>query len=133
MTEPVWVLDEVVEAIHKRQLAEHGGAAGVRDASLLASALARPKHLFAYGGSEVSLTRLAAAYAFGIAQNHPFVDGNKRTAFVVTLLFLRLNGLAVIASQEEKYRSFVSLASGALEEGELAKWLDSRCQAIEAR
>ena len=98
MDEPTWVLDEIVPAIHGRQLAEHAGSPGVRDAGLLASALARPKQLFAYGGAEATLQPLAAAYAFGIARNHPFLDGNKRTAFVVSLLFLRLNGLTIEAT-----------------------------------
>lgn len=120
MNEPVWVLDELVPAIHQRQLAEHGGGTGVRDAGLLASALARPQQLFAYGGPQVTIARLAAAYAAGIAHDHPFVDGNKRTAFVVSTLFLRLNGFALDASQEEKYQTFLALASGALAESALA-------------
>jgi death-on-curing protein len=124
MDEPVWVLDEAVPAIHGRQLAEHGGSAGVRDEGLLASALARPKQLFAHGGAEATLSRLAAAYAYGIARNHPFVDGNKRTAFVVSLLFLRLNGLALEASQEEKYEVFMALAAGRLDEQGLSSWIE---------
>ncbi|ANJ74036.1 type II toxin-antitoxin system death-on-curing family toxin [Ralstonia insidiosa] len=128
MAEPIWVLDAVVDAVHKRQLAEHGGAAGVRDAGLLASALARPRHLFAYAENGVSLTQLAAAYAFGIARNHPFVDGNKRTAFVVSLLFLRLNGYAVTASQEAKYETFLALADGSLSEVTLQQWLEQHCE-----
>lgn len=87
MHEPVWVLDAAVEQIHRLQIAEHGGLEGIRDANLLDSALWRPKQLFSYLGNESSLTQLAAAYAFGIARNHPFIDGNKRTAFVVCLLF----------------------------------------------
>jgi death-on-curing protein len=130
LAEPIWVLDDVVEAIHKRQLAEHGGAVGIRDADLLASALARPKHLFAYAESAVSLTRLAAAYAFGIACNHPFVDGNKRTALVVAMLFLRLNGFTVTTSQEETYEAFIALAEGRLDEAALAAWLEEHCQPI---
>ena len=129
MAEPIWVLDEVVIAIHKRQLAEHGGAVGVRDAGLLASALARPKHLFAYVNG-VTLAQLAAAYAFGIVRNHPFVDGNKRTAFVVAMLFLRLNGYTIAASQEEKYQTFLALAEGRLDEAVLATWLEQHCQPI---
>jgi death-on-curing protein len=125
VVEPVWVLDEVVEAIHKRQLAEHGGAAGMRDAGALASALARPKQLAAYAEHGISLTQLAAAYAFGIARNHPFADGKKRTAFVVALLFLQLNGYTVSASQEEKFEVFMALASGRLGEDELASWFDA--------
>lgn len=128
VTEPVWVLETVVEAIHQRQLAEHGGGTGIRDAGLLASALARPRHRFAYAGQDITLAELAAAYAFGIARNHPFVDGNKRTALVVAFLFLRLNGCTVTASQEETYRTFLALAAGELDEAGLAAWLAARCQ-----
>lgn len=130
MDEPVWVLDEIVPALHGRQLAEHGGSPGVRDEGLLASALARPRQLFAYGGAEATLSRLAAAYAYGIARNHPFVDGNKRTAFVVSLLFLRLNGLSLEATQEEKYEVFMALAAGELEEAALAAWIVKHAGAL---
>jgi len=88
MKEPTWILDEVVEAIHLRQIAEHGGSEGVRDTGLLSSALARPKNLFAYSNPKPDLAALAASYAFGIVKNHPFVDGNKRTAYVVCGTFL---------------------------------------------
>ena len=125
MKEPVWVLDDAVEAIHKRQLAEHGGGEGVRDAGLLASALARPQNTFAYA-APVSLARLAAEYAFGIARNHPFVDGNKRTAFVVCLLFLRLNGRGIDATQEEKYDTFIKLAEGKLSVAKLEAWIEEQ-------
>ena len=125
MKVPVWVLDDAVVAIHKRQLAEHGGSAGVRDPGLLASALARPKNAYAHD-SDVSLARLAAEYAFGIARNHAFVDGNKRTAFVVCLLFLRLNGKDINATQEEKYATFIQLASGELSVMQLEKWIEPR-------
>jgi death on curing protein len=125
MNEPIWVLDAVAEAAHLRQLAEHGGAPGIRDAGLLSSALARPRHMATYAETGVSLTQLAAAYAFGIARNHPFVDGNKRTAFVVSMLFLRLNGRTVGATQEEKYDTFIDLARGKLDEDEFASWLDA--------
>lgn len=125
MKEPRWLLDEAIEAIHKRQLAEHGGAAGIRDGGLLASALARPKNVFAYE-SPVTLARLAAEYAYGIARNHPFVDGNKRTAFVACLLFLRLNGRDIDATQEQKYETFIKLASGLLTVDELAAWIEQR-------
>jgi death-on-curing protein len=123
--DPVWVADAVVAAVHKRQLAEHGGADGVRDAGLLASALARPRHLAAYAPRGVSLGQLAAAYAFGIARNHPFADGNKRTALVVSLLFLRLNGCTVTASAEDRLEVFVALADGSLTEDALASWFDA--------
>jgi death on curing protein len=124
MDEPVWVLDEVVPAVHGRQLAEHGGSDGVRDEGLLASALARPKQLFAYGGVEATLPRLAAAYAYGIARNHPFVDGNKRTAFVISLLFLRRNGFTLEVFPEEKYEMFLALAAGGLDEHGLTAWIE---------
>ena len=123
MQEPVWVLDETVEQIHRLQIAEHGGLEGIRDANLLNSALWRPKHLFSYFGDEISLTKLAAAYAYGIARNHPFIDGNKRTAFVVCLLFLRLNGLEINATQDDKYEAFLALADGRLSEEQLDDWL----------
>ena len=123
MTEPVWVRDDAVLAIHRRQLAEHGGGAGVRDAGLLASALARPKNLLAYSGEEPDLAALAAAYAYGIARNHPFVDGNKRTAYVACRTFLVLNGRDIEASREEKVLTFLRLAEGELSEDELAAWI----------
>ena len=125
MKQPVWILDNAVEAIHKRQLAEHGGSERVRDAGLLASAMARPQNTFAYEDG-VSLARLAAEYAFGIARNHPFVDGNKRTAFVACLLFLRLNGKDIDASQEEKYETFIQLAAGELSVTRLETWIEQR-------
>jgi death-on-curing protein len=121
--EPAWVRHDVVLAIHQRQLAEHGGRAGVRDHGLLASALARPRHKLAYSESAPDLAELAAAYAFGLIRNHPFIDGNKRTPLVVCRLFLLLNGADITASREEKYRTFFNLAAGALEEDELAAWI----------
>ena len=128
-SEPRWVLAHVVEAIHLQQLTEHGGGPGVRDVGLLASALARPQQLFAYGGNEATLPRLAAAYAFGLARNHAFVDGNKRTALVVSFLFLRLNGLDVNASPEDRFLTFLALAEGSLGEPELAQWFARHCVA----
>ena len=128
MNEPIWVLDEAVEHIHRLQIAGHGGATGIRDANLLTSALWRPKHPFSYAGAEATLSQLAAAYAFGIARNHPFIDGNKSTAFVVCLLFLRLNGYQVIATQEEKYQTFLALAEGRLSEDQLTEWLAAHCR-----
>ena len=121
MKQPVWILDDAVEAIHKRQLAEHGGSEGVRDAGLLASAMARPQNTFAYEDG-VSLARLAAEYAFGIARNHPFVDGNKRTALVASRTFLLYNGYQVTASKEDKLKTFIALAEGSLSEDDLAAW-----------
>lgn len=127
MSEPaagvVWVREDVVRAVHLRQLAEHGGGEGVRDEGLLRSALARPRNLLAYGDPPPDLAALAASYAYGIARNHPFVDGNKRTALVVCRLFLLLNGADLTAPQEEKYSTFLRLAAGELTEDELALWL----------
>ena len=123
--EPVWIRDDVVRAIHLRQLEEHGGAEGVRDQGLLDSALARPKNLRAYSDEPPDLAALAAAYAIGLVKNHPFVDGNKRTAYVVCRLFLMLNGKDIQASKEEKYLSFLGAAAGSLSEEELANWIRS--------
>ena len=112
MSTPIWVEKGVTLAIHKRQLAEHGGSNGIRDEGLLESALTRPVNLHAYGNPPPTLAELAASYAFGIARNHPFVDGNKRVAYVVCHLFLRLNGKRLVAINAEKYRMFFSLAQG---------------------
>ena len=116
----IWVAIAVAQAAHLEQLAEHGGAAGVRDARLLESAMARPKNLVAYG--EPDAAQLAAAYAFGIARNHPFADGNKRTAAVVSETFLVLNGYQLVASDAELVVAFLSLAAGELSEEEMADW-----------
>ncbi len=118
----IWVLDSVVLAIHEAQLAEHGGLSGIRDEGLLSSALARPLNLEAYG-ADVDVAALAGAYAFGIARNHPFTDGNKRTAFVVMELFLNLNGLDLDADDSICISMMMTLASGELDEKMLIKWL----------
>ena len=120
MSEPIWIRQDVVRAIHLRQLAEHGGGAGVCDPGMLESALARPRNLLAYSMTRPDLAQLAAAYAWGIAKNHPFVDGNKRTAYVVCRTLLLLNGCDVAASAEEKYETSLRLAYGELSEDELA-------------
>jgi death on curing protein len=133
MTEPVnvvWVREDVVLALHLRQLAEHGGGEGIRDEGLLRSALARPQNLLAYGDPPPDLASLAAAYAHGIARNHPFVDGNKRTALVVARLFLLLNGVNLVATQEEKYLTFLKLAAGELSEEELTNWVRAHIDSI---
>lgn len=124
MEEPIWVEKPEVLVAHSRQLAEHGGSDGIRDESLLDSALAKPRNVFAYEDS-ATLARLAASYAFGIARNHAFVDGNKRTALVVAEGFLRLNGLKAVAPAEEKYFVYLRLAEGSLSEEELAAWFIS--------
>ena len=125
MTTPwVWVAADIVPAIHDRQISEHGGGAGTRDAGLLASALARPENLAAYG--EPDAADLAAAYAFGIARNHPFIDGNKRTAWVVARLFLALNGVSLRFAPVDAITTVEDLAAGKLDEAALAIWFRSR-------
>ncbi len=116
----IWLVTEVALAAHLEQIAEHGGGEGVRDLGLLESALARPRNLADYGAPDAAA--LAAAYAWGIARNHPFVDGNKRTAAVVSETFLMLNGYRLTASDAEVVVAFVALAAGELSEEELADW-----------
>lgn len=123
-SERVWVSLAVAQAAHAEQLVEHGGGEGVRDAGLLESAMARPQHLLAYDATDAAA--LAAAYAFGIARNHPFVDGNKRTAAVVSETFLVLNGCVLGASDVELVVAFLTLAAGDLSEDELADWFRTR-------
>ena len=125
MADWVWVAQSVVLAVHDEQIAEHGGAAGVRDLGLLESALARPQHLAVYD-PDADAAALAAAYAFGIARNHPFVDGNKRTALVVSETFLAINGYALAASDAELIVTFLGLAAGDLSEEALAAWFRER-------
>ena len=126
MPAPSWLLPEIAQAVHKRQLAEHGGGQGVRDAGLLESALLRPQNIYIYSNGQTSLAQLAAAYAYGLARNHPFVDGNKRTALVLSLLFLKLNKRTLTASQEDLYAVFMALAKGVLSETALADWFESK-------
>lgn len=123
MEEPRWISERLALAIHDRQLAEHGGVAGVRDAGLLSSALARPQHLFAYSAEGLEIAQLAACYAYGIIKNHPFVDGNKRTAAVVCETFVELNGGVISADDVAMYLQFIQVAEGTLGEEELAVWL----------
>jgi death-on-curing protein len=119
-----WLREDVVFALHDEQLAEHGGMAGIRDPGLLKSALARPLNLAAYG--EPDAASLAAAYAFGIARNHPFADGNKRTAAVAALLFLGLNGISFAIGEAELVVMVLALAAGELGEDEVAAWFRQR-------
>lgn len=123
-----WLRTDAVLAMHKRQIAEHGGDDGVRDLGLLESAMARPKNIEAYE-PDADIARLAAAYAFGIAKNHPFVDGNKRTALVVCRTFLLLNGYQLNAEPTDKYLTFLSLAEGSVSEDQLVDWLRARVTA----
>lgn len=118
--EPWWLSEQAALAIHDRQLAEHGGPSGLRDVGALASALARPVNRWAYGDDD--RCALAAAYAFGIARNHPFTDGNKRTAWVVARLFLRKNGVSLAFDELEAIATVLALAAGELSEDELADW-----------
>ena len=126
MPKIVWLFEETLTAIHHRQIAEHGGSEGLRDEGLLLSALARPQNLLAYGEPPPDLASLAAAYAYGIARNHPFVDGNKRTALVAARTFLILNGVDLEATQDDKVLIFLNLAEGAISEEELADWIRKR-------
>lgn len=123
MSEPIWIREDVARAIHRRQIAEHGGLDGLREPGLLVSALERPKSLLAYSNPAPDLAALAAAYAWGVARNHPFADGNKRMALVLLRLFLRLNGADLAASGADKYDTMMRLASGDLSETELAGWI----------
>jgi death-on-curing protein len=125
----IWVGKALVSAIHARQLAEHGGTAGVRDEGLLESALARPQQLHAYGSPARDLSDLAAALAYGLARNHPFLDGNKRTAAVACETFLELNGATLEASDLELYPLYMALAEGKLAERDFAAWLRERVRA----
>jgi death-on-curing protein len=118
--EPAWLTVAEANAIHARQLAEHGGGSGVRDAGLLESALARPINRWTYGDDDPAT--LAAAYAYGVARNHPFVDGNKRTAWVLARLFLVLNGYRLVFAADDAIRTMLALAAGDLAEEELADW-----------
>jgi death-on-curing protein len=117
----VWLSSQLVLAIHDEQLAEHGGSTGLRDAGLLDSALARPLNRAGYGEPDIS--ELAAVYALGIAQNHPFVDGNKRTAFVVLETFLRLNGCIFTAGDAEAVVMMLDMAAGELPDDEFTAWV----------
>ncbi len=124
IAEPVWIETELALAIHDRQLAEHGGPIGLRDASALESALARARNQWAYGTTD--MCALAAAYAYGVARNHPFADGNKRTAWVLARLFLALNNIPISFAPEEAVRMVLALASGSLSESEVADWFRAR-------
>jgi death on curing protein len=118
-----WITTAVVLAIHDAQIVEHGGSEGLRDHNLLESALARPRNLFAYGSPRPDLAALAAAYAFGIARNHAFIDGNKRTSLVATQTFVNLNGMDLAADDAEMLQVWSDLGAGNLSEEALADWI----------
>lgn len=124
MTEWMWLREDVILAIHEEQLAEHGGLGGIRDAGLLQSALARPQNLMAYGDPDAA--SLAAAYSFGLARNHPFADGNKRTAALAGLLFLAVNDVAFTIGEAELVVMVLALAAGELSEDDVADWFRAR-------
>ncbi|MGB3694927.1 MAG: type II toxin-antitoxin system death-on-curing family toxin [Spirulinaceae cyanobacterium] len=124
MTSPVWIEALVVIAIHSRQLEQHGGSEGIRDEGLLESALFRPKNQFNYGNP--TIFDLAAAYGYGLTNNHPFIDGNKRTSYIVMRTFLRLNGYNLQASAIDKYETWIRLANNQINEAELASWIEEK-------
>jgi death on curing protein len=126
VTDWKWLQQGTAEAVHDEQLAEHGGRAGIRDGGALLSALARAQNLAAYG--EPDAPALAAAYAFGVAKNHPFVDGNKRTAWVLARLFLQKNGVSLNYRDADAVVAMLALAAGEISEDELAEWFRERVQ-----
>ena len=125
--EPRWVPRLVIESVHLDQVREHGGLIGIRDENALESALARAKQRWTYE-PDSSLPRLAACYAFGISSNHPFRDGNKRTAFLAAAILLGLNGYDLVAPDDEVVKQMLALASGRLDEASVAEWNASRAQ-----
>jgi death-on-curing protein len=129
--DPVWLGEAVVLAMHGRLLAEHGGAQGLRDSSLLESALARPRQLLAYG--EPDICDLAAAFASGIVRNHPFVDGNKRTAFMAAYVFLASNGLRLIATEVDAAQVVTLLAASEIDETAFSAWLRNNSSELSTR
>ena len=123
MQEPIWITEKIVLAIHEDQLAQHGGTPGIRDENLLGASLARPKHLFAYGNP--TIFDLAAAYGYGLAKNHPFIDGNKRTAFMVMYTFLGLNNYWLEVTEMEVVVNMEGLAMGTETQDSIALWLSN--------
>lgn len=123
MIEPQWIRLDVVLAIHAAQLAEHGGLDGLRDRNGLESAIASPRNLFSYGNPKPDIAAMAAQYAFAIARNQVFLDGNKRTSLVVCRTFLLLNGHNLVASQDAKYQTMMKLANGQIDIDQMADWI----------
>ncbi len=123
MQEPIWITEKIVLAIHEDQLAQHGGTLGIRDENLLGASIARPKHLFAYGNP--TIFDLAAAYGYGLAKNHPFIDGNKRTAFMVMYTFLGLNNYWLEVTEMEVVVKIEGLAMGTETQEAIALWLSN--------
>lgn len=127
--EPRWLGRLAIDEAHFRQIREHGGAHGLRDENALESALARPQQRWHYAG-DASLSQLAAAYAFGLVRNHPYVDGNKRIALVVMVAFLERNGTELTATNAEALPTMLALATGELMEDELAAWIEAHSRAL---
>lgn len=123
MSEPIWISETIALAIHEEQIAEHGGRAGLRDENLLSASLARPRHLYFYG--KPTIFELAAAYGYGLAKNHPFVDGNKRTAFVVLAAFLEVNGYSLEVPEMEVVGMMEGLSADRESQDSLARWLEA--------
>ncbi|MFT6794488.1 MAG: death-on-curing protein [Rubritalea sp.] len=126
--DPLWISLESCVLIHDKSLSNFGGADGVRDQGLLESALSRPQQLHHY--EQATLHQLAASYAFGIIKNHPFIDGNKRTGFIASALFLQMNGHRLIATEEKALHQTVALAASAITEQQYAQWLSTSCKEI---
>ena len=122
MKEPAWLDRRAIISFHSQSIAEHGGSLGIRDEGLLDSALARPKNQFVYA-AESDIAKLAAAYGFGLAKNHPFVDGNKRIAFIATVTFLRLNGDRLNSTRLDEIQTMLDVAAGQLSEASFAEWI----------
>lgn len=131
MKKPVWLRKDVILAVHERLLADHGGGSGVRDESLLESALARPQNPFSYG--KPSICDLAAAYGCGIIKNHPFVDGNKRAGFMAALLFLGRNGHELAADESDAVLKTLAVAAGEMTEKDYAAWLRKNSRPLKRR
>lgn len=129
MRNVVWLEEEAILHLHQQSLARFGGGEGVRDEGLLESALARARNIAEYN-PDADVISLAAAYAFGIARNHPFVDGNKRAAFLAAVLFLERNGWRLEASQTDAYTAMMALASGEIDEGKYAAWFKANAKRI---
>jgi death-on-curing protein len=129
VSEPVWIDERDALALHDRLLALDGGAPGVRDMGLLQSALARPHQLYAYGDNP-DIIDMAASYTAGIVRNHPFIDGNKRTGFLVGVLFLELNGRRFTATEESAAQAILNLAVGTLDQHTLAAWLRANAKRL---
>ena len=130
MTEPIWLNLRVIQAIHDRQINEHGGQPGLRDEGLLLFASSRPENAFHYSDPKPDMAELAASYGFGLAKSHPFNDANKRTAFIAMRLFLKLNGYDLAASPEDKYTAIIRVAASDISEDELTQWIRKNLEEI---